>query len=87
MLKFEHHQIHPCKLDYSIILHNAINQEQSNLPKVITPLPALSNSRKATMKRESGAHSTDSNATNSGREISLIEERRRIGKRLVNALI
>ncbi|TNN72176.1 hypothetical protein EYF80_017604 [Liparis tanakae] len=42
-----------------------LNQRQIDLPKLVMPLPALSNSRKATMKRESGAHSTDSNATNS----------------------
>lgn len=53
-----------------------MNQRQSYLPKVVTPFPALSKSRKATMKRESGAHSTDSNATNSGKEIKLRGERR-----------
>lgn len=34
------------------------------------------------MKRESGAHSTDSNATNSWKEINLREERRVERKRI-----
>lgn len=67
---------------HSIISNKPV--DQSYLPKVVTPLPALSNSRKATMKRESGAHSTDSNATNSGKEINLMgkrmAERRKTGK-------
>ncbi len=75
-----------CKLVYSIILHKDFNQEQIYSPKVITPLPALSNSRKATMKRESGAHSTDSNATNSGKEINLVKERWRVRRRISRTL-
>lgn len=37
----------------------------------MAPVPVLSNSWKATMKRVSGAHNTDSNARNSWNEISL----------------
>lgn len=40
-------------------------------PKEMAPVPVLSNSWKATMKRASGAHSTDSKARNSWNEISL----------------
>lgn len=41
------------------------------LPKVTSPLPVLSNSWKATMNKASGAHRTDSNATNSWKDINL----------------
>lgn len=37
----------------------------------MAPVPVLSNSWKATMKRASGAHNTDSNARNSWNEMSL----------------
>ena len=66
----------------SIISSKTGNLRQVYSPKAVTPLPVLSNSRKATMKRESGAHSTDSNATNSWKEIKLegrATERKRIG--------
>lgn len=42
-----------------------------SVPKEMAPVPFLSNSWKATMKRASGAHNTDSNARNSWNEISL----------------
>ena len=41
------------------------------LPKVTSPLPVLSNSWKATMNKASGAHRTDSKATNSWKDINL----------------
>lgn len=41
------------------------------IPNEMLPLPVLSNSWKATMNRASGAHSTDSKAKNSWKEISL----------------
>lgn len=58
----------------------------SYLPQVITPLPASSNNRKATMKRESGAHSSDSDMTNSGKEINLREERRVEGRKILKTV-
>lgn len=42
-----------------------------SLPKEMVPVPVLSKSWKATMKRPSGAHNTDSKARNSWNEISL----------------
>lgn len=51
------------------------NAKQS-APKEMAPVPVLSNSWKATMKRASGAHSTDSNARNSWNEMSLKRKRR-----------
>lgn len=47
-----------------------------HLPKVAVPFPVLSKSWKATMKRASGAHSTDSKARNSWKEINLMETNR-----------
>lgn len=41
------------------------------VPNEMAPVPVLSNSWKATMKRASGAHNTDSNAKNSWNEMSL----------------
>jgi len=43
-------------------------------PKDTSPVPVLSNSWKATMKRASGTHSTDSKARNSWNEINLNEK-------------
>lgn len=48
----------------------------AHLPKVAVPFPVLSKSWKATMKRASGAHSTDSKARNSWKEINLMETNR-----------
>lgn len=49
---------------------------QASLPKEMVPVPVLSKSWKATMKRASGAHKTDSNARNSWNEISLLSGER-----------
>ena len=75
--------MHKAKVTYKKVLHSgvclepgvpvlqSIAAEGGCLPKVVIPIPALSNKRKATMKRASGAHSTDSNARNSWKEINL----------------
>jgi len=52
-----------------------------HLPKVATPFPVLSKSWKATMKRASGAHSTDSNARNSWKEINLMRRDSEAGQK------
>lgn len=51
--------------------HLKIQRTHRPVPKEMTPVPVLSNSWKATMKRASGAHNTDSNARNSWNEIRL----------------
>lgn len=53
---------------------------------MITPLPAFSNNRKATMKRESRAHGSDSDATNSGEEINMREERKVEGRKILKTV-
>lgn len=56
---------------YSSIFVRIKSGINAPVPKEMVPVPDLSNSWKATMKRVSGAHNTDSNARNSWNEISL----------------
>lgn len=59
-----------------ILFITPINQGMSYLSKLITSLSTLSKNRKATMKREARAQSTNSNASNSRKGANLMEKRR-----------
>lgn len=71
----------------SVKQNTFFNEFAVYIPNEIFPVPVLSNNWKATIKRASGAHSTDSKARNSWKDMSLCGQEKKAQSQLWECLI